>query len=244
MRTQLAVGGGLWRVKQVAGSGTAAESAGAARLRSVRPWAAVGWSEGPAVGWSAGPAVGWSVGGGRLVRGSGGRLVRGSGGRLVRGPRSVGPRVRRSVGPRVRRSVGPRVRRSVGPRVRRSVGPTVATGPAPGYERFALRLLRGTKQQPWLAPAPAESHEPARRCTCGRKDGWLERPLGLPNRRSAPTLPRSANSRSRLIAPAPRHIRGDPRAGSVRADCSCTGHRCRVLSLMVALRGVRALEKR
>ena len=32
------------------------------------------------------------------------------------------------------------------------------------------------------------------------------------------------------VTAAPRHIRGDPRAGSVRAERPCTGHHCRVLS--------------
>ena len=67
----------------------------------------------------------------------------------------------------------------------------------------------------------------------------------LPIGPCSPTLPRSANSRSRPEAAAPRHIRGDPRAGSVRAERPSAGHRCPVLSLMVALRGeVRAPGKR
>jgi hypothetical protein len=71
-----------------------------------------------------------------------------------------------------------------------------------------------------------------------RSDGRPCLPIGP----CSPTLPRSANSRSRPEAAAPRHIRGDPRAGSVRAERPSAGHRCPVLSLMVALRGeVRAL---
>ena len=72
----------------------------------------------------------------------------------------------------------------------------------------------------------------------GRFDGGPCLPIGP----CSPTLRRSANSRSRPEAAAPRHIRGDPRAGSVRAERPSAGHRCPVLSLMVALRGeVRAL---
>jgi hypothetical protein len=59
----------------------------------------------------------------------------------------------------------------------------------------------------------------------------------LPEHGFPPTLRRSANSRSRPkqrgAAPHTRLLR----AGSVRARQSCTGHRCRVLSLLVALLG-------
>jgi hypothetical protein len=75
----------------------------------------------------------------------------------------------------------------------------------------------------------------------GAADGvgglWARKATGLPETPAAPTLPRSANSRSRPNSAAPRHIRGDPRAGSVRAERPSAGHRCPVLSLVVALRG-------
>ena len=82
---------------------------------------------------------------------------------------------------------------------------------------------------------PGRRGETDRRRTGARTDGLAR--TRLPIGPCSPTLPRSANSRSRPNAAAPRHIRGDPRAGSVRAERPSTGHRCRVLSLLVALRG-------
>ena len=92
---------------------------------------------------------------------------------------------------------------------------------------------------------PRPSEQPSQ--IAGGQGVWrdgLAVQTGLPERAQRPTLPRSANSRSRPITAAPRHIRGDPGAGSVRAERPCTGHRCRVLSLVVALRGEYVLSGR
>ncbi len=91
-------------------------------------------------------------------------------------------------------------------------------------------------------------------CTAGGEGAWRRRGRGgrragaarwrvlavhrgLPERARLPTLSASADSRSRPNTAAPRHIRGDPGAGSVRAERPSAGHQCPVLSLVVALRG-------
>jgi hypothetical protein len=101
--------------------------------------------------------------------------------------------------------------------------------PAPSHKRHRARRYTAPPRAHRSRQSP-QSQAPAPR---GRRPA-SQRP-NLPRRRFPPTLPRSANSRSRPsrcgAAPHTRCLR----AGSVRADGPCTGHRCRVLSLLVAL---------
>ena len=118
--------------------------------------------------------------------------------------------------------------------------PPLAGDPPLGAGRFVVQGRAGEVFPDVLAPDPVGRTKQIDGVGAPR---WMSLPGPcLPIGPCSPTLPRSANSRSRPEAAAPRHIRGDPRAGSVRAERPSAGHRCPVLSLMVALRGeVRAL---
>ena len=130
---------------------------------------------------------------------------------------------------------GPRAGAGHARRHRRHHSPAGASAPAP--RRMSLPGSRTGRRD----PSGRTRARPGREDQTDRRR-WPTPTQGpartrLPNGPCSPTLPRSANSRSRPEVAAPRHIRGDPRAGSVRAERPSAGHRCPVLSLMVALRG-------
>jgi hypothetical protein len=125
----------------------------------------------------------------------------------------------------------------------------------PGYGEFASRLRRVRFPAPASRFPDAASSLPG----CGEFASRLRRvrfpapssrfpdaASSLPRSRKDPRRNRGESGRRGLLIgvhcpgqpivvaaqaqAAPRHIRGDPRAGSVRAERPCTGHHCRVLS--------------
>ncbi len=118
------------------------------------------------------------------------------------------------------------------PAVRLMAAPAVRLMAAP-----AVRLMAAPAVRLMAAPAVRLMAAPRQPTSGGLGAGSAGSRVRLPETLARPTLPASANSRSRPKTAAPRHIRGDPGAGSVRAERPSTGHRCPVLSLMVALCG-------